>query len=165
MRPVETRTCCHGQNLAGPSDFACQAEVAADCLRWQAQYVHLLRRVESGRQPLVLDLFCGGGGSSEGVRRAGAAPMGMDDTDQPHFRVKFGTDRFILGDALDLERLRGYVRRLKPIGVIASPPCEGFSTATFAGAASPQIAAAHCSAIGSAFARKLTFRATGEGEG
>ena len=136
MRPVETRTCCHGQNLAGPSDFACQAEVAADFLRWQAQYVHLLRRVESGRQPLVLDLFCGGGGSSEGVRRAGAAPMGMDDTDQPHFRVKFGTDRFILGDALDLERLRGYVRRLKPIGVIASPPCEGFSTATFAGAAS-----------------------------
>ena len=28
------------------------------------------------------------------------------------------------------------MRRLRPIGIIASPPCEGFSTATFAGAAS-----------------------------
>eukprot|EP00966_Prymnesium_polylepis_P099010 2292871-Prymnesium_polylepis.1 len=33
MRPVETRVCCHGQNLAGLGDFAQQAGVAADFLR------------------------------------------------------------------------------------------------------------------------------------
>ena len=62
--------------------------------------------------------------------------MGVDSSDQPHFRARFGSEWFTLGDALDLERLRGLVRRLRPMGVIASPPCEGFSTATFAGAAS-----------------------------
>ena len=135
-RPVEERSCRHGMALARPEDFDRQADLASRCLRWQSQYVHVLRRLESGRQPLVLDLFCGGGGSSEGVRRAGAVSMGVDSTDQPHFTARFGGQWFTLGDALDLERLRGLVRRLRPIGVIASPPCEGFSTATFAGAPS-----------------------------
>ena len=135
-RPADMPSCSNGLSLADPSSFTSQAELAAHCFRWQSQYVRILQRIESGRQPLVLDLFCGGGGSSEGVRRAGGASMGVDDSDQPSFRAKFGSSCFTLGDALDLERLRGLVRRLRPIGIIASPPCEGFSTATFAGAAS-----------------------------
>ena len=82
---------------------------------------------------MILELFCGAGGSSEGVRRAGGVSHGVDDTDQPEFRARFGDAWFTLSDALDVEVLRGLVRKHKPIAICASPPCEGFSTATFGG--------------------------------
>ena len=55
-------------NLASLAEFDAQHARAMDCLRWYQQFVHLLRRLESGRTPLVVDLFCGAGGSTEGVR-------------------------------------------------------------------------------------------------
>ena len=105
-RDFRTPRCCFGQNLATRAEFDAQHERAMGCLRWYEQYVHLLRRLESGRTPLVVDLFCGAGGSSEGVRRMGGASLGVDDTEQPHFVARFGGEWFVLSDALDRERLR-----------------------------------------------------------
>ena len=50
-----------------------------------AVYAELLRKL-LGRQPEVVDLFCGEGGVSEGIRRAGLAPNGVDAHDMPRYR-------------------------------------------------------------------------------
>ena len=57
---------------------------------------------------MVLDLFCGGGGVSEGVRRLGCVPLGVDSSPQPDFVARFGgeSQSFTLTDALDRQRLR-----------------------------------------------------------
>jgi len=132
-RPTRTPRCCFGQNLASSSDFDKQRERAAECIRWYAQYSRIVQRLESGRAPMVIDLFCCAGGATEGVRRAGGTTIGVDHEEQPEFVARFGAEAFVLSDALDRERLRRLVRKHKPIGVIASPPCEGYTSATFAG--------------------------------
>ena len=81
-----------------------------------------------------LDGFCGAGGASEGIRRMGCVPFGRDLADQPEYRARFGDEWFEEGDALDRERLRAIDRRLRPLGYVGSPPCEGSTTTTFAGA-------------------------------
>lgn len=55
---------------------------------------------------------------------------------QPAFVARFGSEQFEIGDALDRELLRYLIRRFQPLGIWASPPCEGYSTADFAGVAS-----------------------------
>ena len=67
-----------------------QARRAEQCLAWMRQHVDLLRRLQSGRAPIALDLFCGGGGRSEGVRRMGGVAFGVDIEDQPEYRARFG---------------------------------------------------------------------------
>ena len=68
-------------------------------LDWYRQYVQLLRRLQSGVTPTVVDAFCGGGGSSDGVRRAGGASLGLDAAEQPDFERRFGSTSFVEGDA------------------------------------------------------------------
>ena len=60
----------------------------------------------------------------------------MDHVAQPNYTARYGGQWFALGDAVDAAALRTLVRKHRPIGVIASPPCESYSTATFAGAPS-----------------------------
>ena len=69
---VATR-CQGGDALASESEFVEQRQRAEDMLDWYATYVTLLRRLESGVTPFCLQNFVGGGGSSEGCRRAGGA--------------------------------------------------------------------------------------------
>ena len=132
-RPGPRPACCYGLALAPQSAFDEQRDLFARMSSWDAQCVQLLRRLESGRAPLVLDLFCGAGGASEGARRVSASVCGVDRDPQPAFSARFGDEWFALGDALDAELLRGLVRRLRPFVIWASPPCQGYSSQTFGG--------------------------------
>ena len=70
---------------------------------------------------------------TEGCRRLGGSSYGRDIEDQPYFMARYGDRWFGKGDALDRDELRRLIRELKPIGIWASPPCEGSSTLTFGG--------------------------------
>ena len=98
-RPVCRTQCTDG--IATEEDFAAQRRRSDRVLAWYRQYGELLRKL-LGRTPEVVDLFCGQGGSSEGIRRAGLAPFGVDSTAQPQYERRFGADRFgagLLGQA------------------------------------------------------------------
>ena len=69
-RPVTRYACGGGANLASDAAFDAQRQLAERVLLWYRQYPDLLRKL-SKRAPAVVDLFCGGGGCSEGIRRAG----------------------------------------------------------------------------------------------
>lgn len=73
--------------------------------------------------PLVLDLFCGGGGAADGYARAGFRVVGVDHDPQPSYPYEF-----IRADAL------AFLARFEPDRrgfalVHASPPCQGYSLA------------------------------------
>lgn len=69
-------------------------------------------------RPRALDLYCGAGGASVGLARAGFEVFGIDLARQPHYPHWFRQ-----GDALAAE-LAGFAF------VWASPPCQRFSPAT-----------------------------------
>ena len=135
-RPPCNPRCCYGQGLAPAEAFVAQMELAELELDWMRSHVQLLTRLRSGEPPHMVDLFCGGGGSSEGARSMGFVVHGVDLTDQPEYVRRFGGGSFTQGDALSRELIRFLVRRHRPTLISASPPCEGPSTATFGGAPS-----------------------------
>lgn len=67
----------------------------------------------------VLDLFCGAGGITKGLQRAGFHVTGVDNKLQP----RYCGDRFILGDAMTVS-LDGYD------AFFASPVCKRYSQCT-----------------------------------
>ena len=76
----------------------------------------------------ALDLFCGAGGASMGLHRAGFDVTGIDYTGQPQYPFSFQCGR--------VQRLS--VRYLRSFDLIwASPPCQAFSIATRTGLNSP----------------------------
>ena len=96
-RPSIKCQCGYGQNLARREEFEAQAARANMVLDWDRTQAHLLKRLESGRSPLILDLFCCAGGVSEGFRRAGGTSFGMDQEEQPAFVARFGERWFEVG--------------------------------------------------------------------
>lgn len=82
--------------------------------------------VQAGNRPppLAVDLFCGHGGWTKGLLDAGFEVVGVDLLPQP----EYPDGASFLQD--DIRRLRGHVLRLprRPYLVVASPPCQPFST-------------------------------------
>jgi DNA (cytosine-5)-methyltransferase 1 len=69
----------------------------------------------------ALDLFCGAGGGTKGLQRAGFHVTGVDLVASP----RYCGDAFIQADALEVE-LSGYDF------IWASPPCQAYSCSTLA---------------------------------
>lgn len=73
---------------------------------------------------ILLDLFCGGGGSSMGYKQAGFDVIGVDIKYQPDYPFEFYQE-----DAIHF--LEYFTRTLARVDIIhASPPCQAYSYAT-----------------------------------
>jgi hypothetical protein len=137
FRQVSHPRCGGGAFLATADEFGAQRDRAELRLDWLREHVQLLRRLRSGSTPSIGDLYCCSGGQSDGVRRmGGSVAFGVDRVEQPSYVLRFGAETFHVGDALDRNLIRSLVRRFRPIGIFASPPCQGSSTATFGNAPS-----------------------------
>lgn len=72
-------------------------------------------------RPLLLDLFCGGGGAARGYAQAGFDILGVDIKAQPYYPYPM-----VRADVFDVvDRL---LRTHRPAAVHASPPCQRFVT-------------------------------------
>lgn len=78
-------------------------------------------------QPVILDLFSGEGGASEGLYRAGWNPRGVDNAPARLRRYPFPC---VAGDWF--EGLQYGLKHWSPLAVWASPPCTGYTRGTAA---------------------------------
>ncbi len=86
-------------------------------------------------KPKLLDLFCGAGGCSEGYRRVGFDPYGVDNDPEPlrHYPFPYicmdaleTMDRLLRGEGLTFSN--GETLYLADFAAFhASPPCQGYS--------------------------------------
>ena len=74
-------------------------------------------------RPLLLDLFCGGGGAGVGYQRAGFDVIGVDLSPQPNYPFEFRQ-----ADAMELLADRAFMARFD--AAHASPPCQRKSRMT-----------------------------------
>ena len=132
LRPVGHYACLRGAALAPEEAFEAQRRRAGLVLTWYRQYSDLYRRL-SKKPPGLVDLFCGGGGCSEGARRAGFVVRGIDAQAQPDYEKHFGADAFVMGDALRPPEVRRACGQVSAIGVGASPPCKAYATTVMPG--------------------------------
>src|SRR5262249_32481308 len=77
------------------------------------------------KRPIALDLFCGAGGASMGLHRAGFDVVGVDIESQPRYPFTF------LRTDVTRMSVFGYPFRLDQFDFIwASPPCQGSTALT-----------------------------------
>ncbi len=93
-RTVTKNRCKGGRSLATPEEFETQALVAKDVLNWYGKYVTLHKLWHGNVKPSALVAFCGQGGVTEGVVRAGGSVYGQDLRPQPRYKAKYGEHNF-----------------------------------------------------------------------
>ena len=125
-RPVAQFRCQFG-GLAVEAEFQEQEDRARGVVGWYACYVRVLTRM-LGRTPGVVSGFCGGGGSDEGIRRAGASSHGVDLENQPDYAASFGREHFTQGDAREESVWKRASKLARAFLWTASPPCQPYST-------------------------------------
>ena len=135
LRLTRSYRCGGGANLATDGEIEAQRARGEAVLDWYAQYPRLLRRLMSGQTPAVVDDFCGGGGASDGVRRAGGVAHGIDSVVQDEFVRRFGAESFTRGDGVSWAVVAKVLKRARAVGGMASPPCKFYSTARVRGEA------------------------------
>ena len=134
-RSHPTLRCQGGMALAGAAEFAEQRALSDEMLDWYAVYVSLLRRLESGVTPFSIQNFSGGGGSSEGCRRAGGACHGIDLYDQEDYRRRFGDESFSQRDGMSWSTIKALRDKHRASFIIGGPPCKFYSRARVKGEA------------------------------
>ena len=128
--PQVQHRCGGGANLATEGEWDRQKQIGHDCLEFYSTYVKILARLQKGSAIGVLHSFCGGGGSTEGVKRAGGpVGQGIDNAEQVAYQTRFGSECFTCGDALDWSLTSGISQRHDLRACFASPPCKWYSTA------------------------------------
>ena len=94
---------------------------------WYGTYVTILARLRARQGGGVLHAFCGGGGSTEGERRAGGSGShGIDIEDQPGYTDRFGVESFTQADALSWSK----VTRVWSLRVLRQPAMQGLFNST-----------------------------------
>ena len=73
----------------------------------------------------ILDLYCGGGGATVGMKRCGVDVYGVDIEEQPEYPGSHDPFKFLQADVLKLPL--DYLRRFDFIW--SSPPCQAYSYA------------------------------------
>lgn len=86
----------------------------------------------SAVRPVVLDLFCGGGGFGLGAELAGfhsTLAVDVDPDLQATYKLNFPGTKAVEGDigALDGDGWRFLTEGVRPTVVVGGPPCQGFS--------------------------------------
>ena len=122
--------CGGGANLATEQEWKAQQKLGLAWLEFYSSYTKILARLKRGSAAGVLHAFCGGGGSTEGVTRAGGPHgHGIDNVDQQAYRERFGAECFTCGDALDWSKVASLQKEHDLLACFASPPCKWYSTA------------------------------------
>ena len=94
---------------------------------WQNLYVRIYKKLKKSA-PRSYHPYAAAGADGVGVRAAGGVPIGADIEPQPCFERMFGEGSFSVADATDRADFLQRVRRVKPMVILASPPCKKYST-------------------------------------
>lgn len=134
---LQQRLARHGQSVCRESEPAGGGcELKSFCATYRGQQVGL---AEQSDRPTAVDFFCGAGGLSEGLTRAGFRVLCALDHDPMALRTyafnhpSVPVDRILCRDITtlkkgELKRMMGSVR----VDLFAgAPPCQGFSHAGF----------------------------------
>jgi hypothetical protein len=119
--------CRGGMCLASEEEVEAQRQRGLEVIEHYSIYVDLLSRLKNRRARSYHPF-------AEGVRRSRGVPFGTDHLDQPEFRAHFGDQAFKVGDAAQRATMESVVRSWAPDVILASPPCQPYSTADKQGA-------------------------------
>ena len=115
--------------MASDQVWADQRKLSNEWLDWYSIYPQIWRRLHARSPRGVLHAFGGGGGSTEGERRAGGTGgHSIDIEDQPDYVRRF-PESFTRGDATDWSLIAQIKQKRGLFACFASPPCKWYSTA------------------------------------